>query len=377
MEKPRLYFIDNLRILLISLVIMQHLSVTYGGIGGWYYYDGEPDQISGIVLTIHNAINQSFFMGFLFLISGYFTVGSYNHKGPGRFLKGRFLRLGVPWLFYYLFINTIIVYVLQVKVGSSDGSFRKFLTSHFGRFLIADGPVWFNETLLIFSIIYVLCRALTKTPATAVRDINRMPSNLAITVTAFSLGIITFAVRLWRPLGWGFAPLNLQLPFFPQYICLFIAGTIAHRYDWFRCIPIATGRLWLCIAIVSIFIVFPILFVLGGAAGDVSAYLGGFHWQCFAYAVWEQFVGISMIIALLVLFRNRLNRQGKLAKVMSDSSYTTYIIHSLVVVLLTLAIRNVQMFPLLKFALTVPIAVPLCFALANIIRQLPLARRIL
>ena len=36
MRKARLFFIDNLRILLIALVIMVHLSVTYGGVGGWY-----------------------------------------------------------------------------------------------------------------------------------------------------------------------------------------------------------------------------------------------------------------------------------------------------------------------------------------------------
>ena len=42
MEKARLFFVDNLRTLMIVLVIMQHLSVTYGGVGGWYYSDGEP-----------------------------------------------------------------------------------------------------------------------------------------------------------------------------------------------------------------------------------------------------------------------------------------------------------------------------------------------
>ena len=377
MEKGRLFFIDNLRILLITLVIMQHLSVTYGGVGGWYYYDGQPDQISGIVLTIHNAINQSFFMGFLFMISGYFTAASYNRKGPGRFLKSRFLRLGIPWIFYYLFINTIIVYVLGVKINGYGGSVWGFLTSHFGRFLIADGPVWFLETLLIFSIFYASWRALFKTPAPEDRENNWIPGNPAIAITALSLGVITFVVRLWRPLGWGFAPLNLQLPFFTQYICLFIFGTIAYRYDWFRRIHVATGRLWLCVVIFLIVIVFPVIFVLGGAAEDVSPYMGGLHWQCLAYAVWEQFVGIAMIIALLVLFRNRLNRQGKLAKVMSESSYATYIIHSLVVVFLALVIRNVQMLPLLKFALTVLIAVPLSFSLASVIRQLPLARRLL
>jgi hypothetical protein len=46
-------------------------------------------------------------------------------------------------------------------------------------------------------------------------------------------------------------------------------------------------------------------------------------------------------------------------------------------VLVALAIRNITLYPLLKFALAVFIAVPLCFALGNFIRQLPLARRIL
>ena len=377
MQKNRLLFVDNLRILLISLVILQHLSVTYGGIGGWYYYDGEPDQISGIVLTIHNAINQSFFMGLFFLISGYFTAGSYNRKGPGRFLKGRLLRLGIPWLFYYLFIDTITVYVLRVKVDGYDGSVWRFLASHFGRFNIADGPVWYVETLLIFSIIYALWRSFAKTPSPAVRENDRMPGNLAIAITGLALGVLTFAVRLWRPLGWGLAPLNLQLPFFPQYICLFIVGTIAYRYDWLRRIPVAVGRLWLCIFIVLIVIVFPVIFVLGGATEDVSLYMGGLHWQCLAYAVWEQFVGIGMVVALLVMFRKRLNRQGKLAGALSASSYAVYIIHPPIVVLVALALRNITLFPLLKFALAALMVVPLSFALANVVRKLPLARGIL
>jgi len=51
MEKPRLFFIDNLRILLITLVMMIHLSITYGGEGSWYYKDGQADTLSSILLT--------------------------------------------------------------------------------------------------------------------------------------------------------------------------------------------------------------------------------------------------------------------------------------------------------------------------------------
>jgi surface polysaccharide O-acyltransferase-like enzyme len=138
------------------------------------------------------------------------------------------------------------------------------------------------------------------------------------------------------------------------------------------------GRLWLGIGLLLILAVFPALFVSGGAmSGDISAFLGGFHWQCFGYSVWEQFTCVGMIIGLLSLFRKRFNRQAPVSKAMSASAYTAYIIHAPVVVCVGIALRNISLYPLLKFALAAVIAVPLCFALANFIRQLPLARRIL
>lgn len=110
MEKARLLFIDNLRILLITLVIMMHLSITYGGVGSWYYTQGQPDDISFVLLTWHNGTVQAFSMGFLFMISGYFTAASYDRKGPWRFLKDRLLRLGIPLLCYDFVITPLLAY---------------------------------------------------------------------------------------------------------------------------------------------------------------------------------------------------------------------------------------------------------------------------
>jgi len=62
---------------------------------------------------------------------------------------------------------------------------------------------------------------------------------------------------------------------------------------------------------------------------------------------------------------------------MAGSAYTAYIIHAPVVILVAIAIRNISLYPLLKFALAVMISMPLGFGLDNIIRKLPLARRIL
>jgi glucan biosynthesis protein C len=378
MKKTRLYFIDNLRILLIALVAMLHLAITYGAAGSWYYRN-VPEGTMSVPLTWYNATVQAFSMGLFFFISGYFTPGSYDRKGPRRFFKERLLRLGIPILCYDFVIGPLMAYPL-IRVGAKEmsGSYSDFLLRYYSSFHIGTGPLWFVEALLIFAGFYILWRLFAKTPISSVQDGGKVPGNLIIALFALALGAVSFIVRIWLPIGWNFEPLNFQFPFFPQYICMYIVGIIAYRRNWLARIPDAMGKLWLGVALLFILILFPALFVLGGVLkGNISAFMGGLHWQCFAYALWEQFTGVAMIIALLFLFRKWFNRQTRVSKAMSASAYTAYIIHAPVVVLVTIAIRNISLYPLLKFALAVMIAVPLCFALGNFIRQLPLAKRIL
>ncbi len=380
MERARLFFVDNLRILLITLIMMLHLSITYGGAGGWYYREvDEPDTISFILLTWHNGTVQAFALGLFFMISGYFTPSSYDYKGPRRFLRDRLLRLGIPLLCYDLFIQPLLVYLLiKVDVIKFDGSFRKLVARYYSRFHIGTGPLWFIEALLFFAVFYVLWRGFTKKGSPAVHSDGKVPRNVAIAAFALALGAVSFVVRIWLPIGWNFGPLNFQFPFFPQYICMFIVGIVAYRRNWLVRIPDAMGRFWLCIGIIFIIVLFPAIFVLGGAIkDDITSFMGGLHWQCLTYALWEQSVCMAMVIGLVVLFRKRFNHQTRLTKAMSASAYTAYIIHAPVVVLVALALRNITLYPLLKFALAVLIAVPLCFAFGNFIRQLPPARRIL
>ena len=378
MQKARLLFIDNLRILLITLVIMQHLSITYGGPGSWYYKEVEADQITGIVLSWHNATNQAFFMGFLFMIAGYFTPGSYDRKGPRRFLKDRLLRLGIPILCYDLIIGPLVAYPL-IRTGVwTSSSYREYLARYYSRFHVGTGPLWFVEALLIFAVFYMLWRKFAKPSARPLQDDRNMPRNVTIVIFALAVGLVSFTVRIWLPVGWTFGPLNFQIPFFTQYVALFIVGILAYQHNWLTCIPEATGKLWLGIALILIVVLFPVILVAGGAAeGDITAFAGGLHWQCLAYSVWEQFVCVAMIITLSVLFRKRLNHQGAIARAASASSYTTYIIHTPVIILVALALRHIALYPLLKFVLVTLIAVPTCFLLANGIRKLPLARKIL
>lgn len=128
-SKERLLYIDNLRILLTILVIIQHLIVGYrGGSGNWYYNDpGRTEGFSWYVMTSVFLFNQSFFMGFLFMLSSYFSPGSYERKGANVYIKDRLRRLGIPLFIYIVIVNPIMSYVPWVQKGGFKGSFWEYL----------------------------------------------------------------------------------------------------------------------------------------------------------------------------------------------------------------------------------------------------------
>ena len=98
------------------------------------------------------------------------------------------------------------------------------------------------------------------------------------------------------------------------------------------------------------------MMVFNGAIDGDKFFKGGLHWQSLVYALWESFLCISMCIGLIYLFRRYLNRQGRLAGFLAPNAYTAYIIHAQVITATALALRNVDLYPLLKFGLAALIA---------------------
>ncbi len=372
MSKERLYFIDNLRTLLIILVILFNLALIYASpLGDRPYHESQPPGIiesvfESIFYISFFAVTESFFMGFFFMISGYFTPGSYDRKGAWPFFKDRLLRLGIPLLFYIIFIDPIMGYAIALSTNGFTGSFLDFLALYIGNYrVLGSGPLWFLEALLIFNGAYVLWRQLVKSTNTE----SKIPGNKTIAIFALILGIVTFIVKIWLPSGWNFEPLNFEIPFFPQYIAMFIVGLIAYRGNWFLKIPKETGKFWFRISVVLL-ILFPLLLGLYMTTGNPTRHYGGFYWQAFTYALWEQFIGIAIIIALSGIFREKYNTQGRLLEAMSKSAYTVYIIHVPIIIFLALSLQGITMNPLLKFALVAPLAVAVCFLISNYIRKL-------
>ena len=171
--------------------------------------------------------------------------------------------------------------------------------------------------------------------------------------------------------------LHWQFPHFAQYIAMFVIGLIAYQRGWFTGLTDAQGKVWRWV-VVALIVLFPVVFVLGGALeGNLEPFMGGIHWQSFAYSLWEKFMCVAMVVTLVVWFRKRFNNQNTLGKALSSGAYATYVIHAAVIVLLALALRGIQLDMALKFVLVAPFAVSLSFFVGYLLKKLPLARNIL
>jgi glucan biosynthesis protein C len=374
----RLFFIDNIRVLLTVQVLLFHLVIIYAGTGSWFYEEGREDFITGALGAWFVTVSQAYFMGLFLLVSAYFVPGAYDRKGPDRFLKDRLVRLGIPLAVYSWILRPPLVYLyLRSVQGLRLPWWRYFPGEYFkSNAVLGAGPLWFVETLLILTILYVVWRLLTGRGTAKLAAETRFPSNLSVALFALLLGVAGFLVRLWRPIEWSFVPLNLQLPFFVQYIALFILGLVAYRCNWLAGLSDAAGRLWLGIGIFMILLFWP-LALTGDMATSLEPFLGGWHWQALAYALWESFLCLGMCIGLIYAFRRYWHDQGRLARFLSSNAYAAYLVHGPVITIMALAARDLMLHPLVKFGLVSLVAVPLCFGLSGLIRKLPYADRVL
>jgi glucans biosynthesis protein C len=395
----RLLYIDNLRWVMIMLVVSMHAAVTYSHLGSWYYMEDTPVSVAetGIFATYQVTL-QSFFMGFLFFIAGYFVPGAYDKKGAAKFIRGRAFRLGLPLLFFVFVLQPIAIYCIGLFHGE-DVAPRGFADLYAryiinGRWLGGTGPLWFCEALLIFCLGYALFRTFRPgsnrqhpaNPASPVSSANPahpakragiLPGKLKIWGLIVAITVLTFLVRFPWPNGTAFY--NLQFCYFSQYVLFFCAGTLAFRGDWLERFSVSSGKYWGRVALIGGLTGWVALLVLGGAfKGQMAAYRGGMHWQSLGMAFWEAMTGTAISMYLIVWFRQKFNRQGAAARYFSANAFAVYVFHAPILIALSRMISGIHAPLLLKFGFLTVISLAVSYALCSMLfRKLPLLKQIL
>jgi len=367
----RLYFADNLRTYLVVLVVLHHIAIVYGMVGAFYYY--EPpynDPLAYAVLIIFAAVDQAYFMGLLFLISGYFSSGSLERKGPRRFVKDRLIRLGIPLVVFFFVLSPIAAVGLYEMPASLDGITTPFTWQAYPS-LLGVGPMWFVEMLLFFDIGYAIWWAARRNRVARETHNEQPPRYRTIAAFILLLAFTSYLIRIVIPIG-AFAAGFPSLAYLPQYLSFFIIGIVAVRHDWLRTVPKSMGRTGFLMVLVATITIFPI-----AVSAGATFVVGNGYWQSAVYALWDSIVAVGMSLGLITFFRERINWSGKRSRFLQRHSYTVYFIQAPIIVFVALALRGLSIEHLLKFGLAAVITIPLCFAVAYLVLKIPYASRVL
>ena len=380
-DKKRLYYLDNLKVFLIILVIIHHVGQAYGLTGGtWFYsYPGERVKPLGLFFLF----NASFFMGLFFFISGYFLPASFDRHGARKFITDKLIRFGIPLNFAFLAMIPILEYVKYLKyvkhISFKDYYIQQWFgyvpntAAHHGAFNLAY--LWFIEHLLIYSILYAVIRTvLQKYVSPISTSTTRLARLYAIIPYILILGVITGLMRT----VWGF-PMDRWIGFLgfiqmepahiPQYLSLFILGILAYRWSFLDSITTPRNIFWL-VPGAGIYVITIVQLI-------VQLYRTGSQNAFFMWEYKEALLCVGVCIGLLALFKTFFNRSGRIMRVLSENTYGTFILHVPVVVALQYAFDPVRAGAFTLFVTVSFLSIPGAFIVSFLVRLIPGVKRIL
>jgi peptidoglycan/LPS O-acetylase OafA/YrhL len=371
---PRDLYIDRLRTIMTAFVILHHTAITYGASGSWFYNELHVSgETSSILLTLFCATNQAYFMGFFFLLAAYFTPGSLERKGYAKFIGDRFTRLGIPLLVFIFILGPLTA----AMVASHDGKgFWRVFPYLWNHVIIINGPLWFAQALLIFSLAYCAWRAaFGSSLASSSRTPRPVPAYARWLLSAILVGAASLAIRQFVPTGKNV--IGLQLGYFAPYIFLFAIGIAAWRYDWLRQLEWKHARPW----IITLIAAWPLMPISIAIAMRVfppgKANFGGGHtWPAIVYAFWDPFVSWGLIAAWLLIARAFMNKPSAFWSWLNRRAYAVYIIHPPVLVGMSLLLHSFVAPAILKFIVTGTLSCIATWLIADPLVRIPGIRRI-
>ncbi len=110
----------------------------------------DPQKFAGFGLL--TLVNDMFFMSLMFLVSGLFVAESLKAKGAAGFLKGRALRLGVPFVIGVGLLAPLAYYPAWLQSGGAP-SLAAYAEAWTSLPFWPSGPAWFLWVLLVFGVV--------------------------------------------------------------------------------------------------------------------------------------------------------------------------------------------------------------------------------
>jgi hypothetical protein len=351
---------DNLRVIVVSGVIVAHTATGYiSDVADWYYEELSTSEVSSTVLAFPIAAGALFGLGPLFLLAGWYTPRSLAHRGPASFARSRLVRLGVPLVAFALVVQPLTDYI-----GTRRDEVRPSLVDALGDTELS--VMWFVAALLAFSLVYAAWRA--GRPARAQHQLRSLGSLL--TIAAITIAIASLLV--WQLWAWNSNALRTaRLGEWPQAAVLFALGVNAAEAGWLEHMTTETRRRLGWVAVIGT-VATVALFGMLDATGRAEAVLDDADgWPVVLFAALDGLVAVSLTVWFVAWFRDRPHRRSPLLARAAGASYATYLPHPPVVTSLMVLLAPVALAPEAKFVLVSGAGVAASFTLGYAITRAP------
>ena len=370
----RLYYLDNLMIFLSVLVVLHHVSISYGTMGGWCYVT--PEKLTGtiqIFLSMLTGIEASFSMSLFFFISAFLTIPSLEKKGVRKFMKARLIRLVIPLLFVMIILAPSILYYIEIHNGTTQLSWLSYVlqqnanpyTSH----------VWFILVLIIFELVYICYWKFLKPHFSISKCLSdNIPTHVNILTIIVLCSGLTILVRHFSPLGQNF--IGIEFSNITPYIFMYAIGILVYRKHWLNGLSRKVAIIWFPISIVAATYFCMIIYLLIKHPTQIDKFLA-LSWESVSLALAQTFLCIGFSGFFLHLFMKKLNFTNFTLSIMRENRYGVYIFHSAVVVGVTIMLESLILNPTIKYIIACILCIAFSYLLVWLIRKIPVVQRII
>ncbi|MFE6507343.1 acyltransferase family protein [Nocardioides sp. NPDC057767] len=352
-------WVDTLRVVLISGVIVVHTATGYVTDFAGYYYDDErvTNSIVSVAIALPALMGGVFGLGPLFVVAGWFSVRSLARRGPAGFVGTRLLRLGVPLVLFVLLVNPLAD--LLGNLWEEDA------TTFLGYLAVTEFSImWFVAALLVCSLGYAVLRSVRPLTGPRPRPGGRSLIVAGSVIGAGSLAVWQFTTLLDTHL------LNVRVSAWTQAVVLFALGVMVAESGWDGQLPRHVERRLGRVTLIGMGLTVMVVSYTG-ARDQLDMALGGLNWASVSFAVLYGVLSVTFTLWCMAWLRRRWPTHGPLMAKAGRGSYATYLLHPVVLVSVMLAFRVVPLGAQLKFVIVSIVAVPVCFAVGYAVTRLP------
>jgi len=373
---------DRARSFVILLVLIHHSVIPYT-------YYGHTDRQSFLGFDAVVTFNDSFMMVAMFLLSGLFTWPSLQRKGVSDFLRGRWLRLGLPYAFGAVVLMPIAYYAVELR-NSGEG-FGPYLVKTMTVGPWESGPIWFLAVLLAFDMLAAVAYRTAPGMVEAIGRLSIASRNrpslafwalLAASVIVYVPPDLYFGIGRW----FTFGPLAIQADRILLYALYFFVGVGIGSAGIDRGVLSEDGALarrwpaWLAATVLTFVGLIGLIYYKREFLADPD---NPPLWWDAAHAFFFACFSASQTLNLLALFLRFENHGRSILDSLRESSFGIFLIHYVPLLWLQYALFGITLAPtmqetaILKALIVFVLTLAISWAATSALRKIPGVARVL